>query len=50
MALDVCGQYEKKLTLTGRSDGATGKDYTDYVMDWVRNPKLAAVWQAYVKG
>jgi len=50
MALDVCGQYEKKLILTGRADGATGKDYTDYVMDWVRNPKLDAVWQAYVKG
>jgi len=50
MALDVCGQYEKRMTITGRPDGATGRDYTDYVMDWVRNPKLANVWQAYVKG
>jgi isocitrate dehydrogenase (NAD+) len=49
MALDVCGQYEKKLTITGRPDGATGKAYTDYVMDWVRNPKLTEVWAAYTK-
>jgi isocitrate dehydrogenase (NAD+) len=49
MALDVCGQYEKKLTITGRPNGATGKDYADYVMDWIRNPKLAAVWDAYTR-
>ncbi|UCC59233.1 MAG: isocitrate/isopropylmalate dehydrogenase family protein, partial [Candidatus Bathyarchaeum sp.] len=33
MALDVCGQYEKKLTITGRSDGATGAEFADYVME-----------------
>jgi isocitrate dehydrogenase (NAD+) len=49
MALDVCGQYEKKLTITGRPNGATGKDYADYVMDWIRNPRLAAVWDAYTR-
>ena len=30
MALDVCGQYEKKLVITGRSTGATGAAFTDY--------------------
>ncbi len=50
MALDICGQYEKKMSITGRPNGATGKAYTDYVMDWLNNPKLAATWEGYVKG
>jgi isocitrate dehydrogenase (NAD+) len=47
-ALDICGQYEKKLTITGRSTGATGKDFTDYVLDWLANPKLNETWERYV--
>jgi isocitrate dehydrogenase (NAD+) len=31
-ALDVCGQLERKVVLTGRSDGATGAQFADYVM------------------
>lgn len=50
MALDITGQYEKNLVITGRSTGATGEQFTDYVMDWVRNPKLKDAWDAYVKG
>jgi isocitrate dehydrogenase (NAD+) len=50
MALDVCGQYEKKLVITGRPTGATGKDFTDYLLDWLKNPKLEETWQGYVKG
>jgi isocitrate dehydrogenase (NAD+) len=50
MALDICGQYEKKLTITGRSNGATGRDFTDYVLGWLGNPKLASTWEGYVKG
>ena len=50
MALDVCGQFEKKLILTGRSDGATGAAYTDYVMDWIKSPKLQTTWESYAKG
>ncbi|MFA4926541.1 MAG: isocitrate/isopropylmalate family dehydrogenase [Candidatus Aminicenantales bacterium] len=49
MALDVCGQYEKKLAITGRPTGATGKDFTDYLLDWLRNPKLKETWEGYVK-
>jgi isocitrate dehydrogenase (NAD+) len=48
MALDVCGQYEKKLVITGRSTGATGAAFTDYVMDWVSNSKLKNTWEQYV--
>lgn len=50
MALDICGQYEKKMVITGRADGATGKAFTDYVLDWLNNPKLASTWGGYVKG
>jgi isocitrate dehydrogenase (NAD+) len=48
MALDVCGQYEKKLSITGRSTGASGTDFTDYIMDWLVNPGLKAKWEEYV--
>jgi len=50
MALDICGQYEKKLVITGRPTGATGKAFTDYLIDWLNNPKLEETWQGYVKG
>jgi isocitrate dehydrogenase (NAD+) len=49
MALDVTGQYEKKLVITGRPNGASGKDFTDYLMSWIENPKLQATWEGYVK-
>jgi isocitrate dehydrogenase (NAD+) len=49
MALDITGQYEKKLAITGRPTGATGKDFTDYIMDWINNPKLESTWEGYVK-
>jgi len=50
MALDICGQYEKKLVITGRNNGATGKDFTDYVLDWLNHSNLASTWEGYVKG
>jgi len=49
MALDITGQYEKKLVITGRPTGATGKNFTDYIMDWINNPKLESTWEGYVK-
>jgi isocitrate dehydrogenase (NAD+) len=48
MALDICGQYEKKLVITGRSTGATGKDFTSYVLDWIENPDLSRKWESLV--
>lgn len=35
-ALDICMFEEKKLTITGRSDGATCSDFGDYVMETVK--------------
>ena len=47
MALDICGQYEKKLCITGRSDGATGAEFADYVMETIQYPELESKWQSY---
>jgi isocitrate dehydrogenase (NAD+) len=47
MALDVCGQFEKKVSLTGRSDGATGAEFADYVMETIRSPDLESRWMKY---
>ena len=47
MALDVCGDYEKKLVLTGRDTGATGAEYAQYVMDTLSDPKLQEKYEGY---
>jgi isocitrate dehydrogenase (NAD+) len=47
MALDVCGQYEKKVATTGRSDGATGAEFADYLMRTIQDPALESKWQSY---
>jgi isocitrate/isopropylmalate dehydrogenase len=47
MALDVCGNYEKKLVLTGRSDGATGRAYCEYLMETMEDPGLEQKWKKY---
>jgi isocitrate dehydrogenase (NAD+) len=44
MALDICGSYEKKYSITGRSDGATGREYTDYVMETMQRDDLQSYW------
>ncbi len=44
MALDVCGVYERKVVITGRSDGASGAAFADYVMATVQDPDLKRKW------
>lgn len=34
-ALDICTITEKKLTLTGRADGATSAEFADYLMETI---------------
>ncbi|HIE05596.1 MAG TPA: isocitrate/isopropylmalate dehydrogenase family protein, partial [bacterium (Candidatus Stahlbacteria)] len=46
-ALDICGQYEKKLVMTGRSTGATGREYCDYILATIADPDLDRKWQSY---
>ncbi len=47
MALDICGQYEKKLEITGRSGGVTGTEFADYVMKTIQDSNLESKWQNY---
>lgn len=47
MALDICGQYEKKLVMTGRSTGATGNEFCDYIMTTMSDSNLERRWQQY---
>lgn len=49
MALDMCGQFEKKMKITGRDTGVTGEAYTEYLLSWVDSPELKARWEAAVK-
>ena len=47
MALDICGQFEKKMVITGRSDGVTGREYCDYLMETMQLPNLEAKWNSF---
>ena len=49
-ALDVCGQYERKLVMTGRSTGATGSDFGNYIMETVQEDNLEERWAQYSQG
>ena len=49
MALEVCGQYERKVKVTGRDTGATGDEYGSYVADTVADSDLESRWQGYVE-
>ena len=47
-AIDVCGQYERKLVMTGRDTGSTSSEFGEYLMETVADPTLDERWQAYV--
>jgi isocitrate dehydrogenase (NAD+) len=47
MAMDICGNFEKKLAITGRDTGATGEEFVDYLMDTMADAKLEERWKAY---
>jgi isocitrate dehydrogenase (NAD+) len=49
MALDICGQYEKRLVVTGRSTGATGAAFTNYLLETIQDPNLKQKWEGFVQ-
>jgi len=49
MALDICATLEKKLTITGRGDGATGEEFAKYIMDTLTDPQLEEHFKEYSK-
>ena len=48
-AIDICGQYERKVVTTGRSTGADNKEFAEYLMSTVEDPNVEARWDEYVK-
>jgi isocitrate dehydrogenase (NAD+) len=47
MALDVCCQYEKRIKMTGRSDGATGEQFSKYLLETLADPGLEKKWNGF---
>ncbi|MBD3334962.1 MAG: isocitrate/isopropylmalate dehydrogenase family protein, partial [Candidatus Eisenbacteria bacterium] len=47
MALDLCGQYEKKMVMTGRSDGASGPEFCNYVLETLGDKDLEGKHRSY---
>ncbi len=47
MALDICGLHERNLVMTGRSDGATGEEFANYVMETIKDPEAENKWKSY---
>ncbi len=47
-ALDICGQYEQKVVLTGRDTGGTGDELADYILDTVQASDIESRWESYV--
>lgn len=48
MALDICGQYEKKVVMTGRPGGGTAKELGDYILATINDPRIEERWKGYV--
>ena len=47
MALDICTIYEKKKVVTGRSNGAIGSEFTEYLLETLKYPKLEEIWKKF---
>ncbi len=47
MAMDICGQFEKKLVITGRSSGVTGREYCEYLRETIELPNITEKWESY---
>ena len=48
MALEVCGQYERRIQVTGRDTGVTAGEFGQYILETVRDPDLEQRWNRYV--
>ena len=47
MALDITGQFEKKLVMTGREEGASSKEFCDYILETIDNPEMEQKWKSH---
>jgi isocitrate dehydrogenase (NAD+) len=49
LALDICGNLEKRLVVTGRNTGAKGSEFADYLMEVLGDPRLKEKWESLTK-
>ncbi len=49
MAIDICGQSEHKIVITGRDTGATGEELTTALLKWVDDPDLEKEWKKFAE-
>ena len=49
MAIDICNNYERKVVVTGRSNGATGEEMANYVIETLKDQNLEERWKRYQK-
>ncbi len=47
MALDICTTFEKKISITGRNNGATGEEFTNYLINTLNDSNLSEKWKKY---
>ena len=48
-ALQICSEYEKKVVLTGRSDGGTGEEFANYLMETLSRDDLEEYYSSFNK-
>ncbi len=46
-ALEICSQFEKKVTITGRDTGVTGREFCDYILETMQSPDLDEKYRSY---
>ncbi len=48
MALEIATQFERKIVITGRSDGATTKEFGDYLLSLILDNKLEEKYNNFI--
>jgi len=46
-SLEICQQYERKITITGRDNGATGREFCDYILETLKSSDLEQKYKQY---
>lgn len=46
-ALEVCSQFEKKMVVTGRDTGVSGREFCDYILETMQSADLDEKYRSY---
>ena len=47
MEKEIWFSMRKKLIMTGRDDGANGREFCDYILETMNDPDLEKKWESY---